>query len=134
MESKQKYKLIFAKPTGVKFLKKILNMLKSFGLNQQLFMSINVVFFVHRTLKILIAGEGFSRFWIGLDDKIQENSWYWIDGKKAIKSETNWNIGEPNDFGDEDCAEVWNNEFQFNDDDCMHEHVALCEIDRSFLL
>ena len=115
-------------------------MLKSFGLNQQLFTHINVVFFVHRTLKSLNAGEGFSHFWIGLvifgSFKKHENNWYWIDGKKAIRNETNWDDGEPNNRGnkEEDCAEVWNEAFKFNDDDCMHEHVALCEIDRCRLL
>ena len=48
--------------------------------------------FVYRILKDLMTGEVFERFWIGLDDdKNHENNWYWIDGKKAIRSETNWN-------------------------------------------
>ena len=97
-------------------------------------MHINVVFFVHRTLKILNAGKGFSRFWIGLDDKKHENNWYWIDGKKAIRNETNWNDGEPNNEGNEDCAEIWNEAFKFNDKNCMHERLALCEIDQCHLL
>ena len=92
--------------------------------------------FVHRTLKHWNIRKGFYKFWIGLvnineeDDKNHENSWYWIDSKKAIKQETNWNNGEPSNSGNnEDCAEVKNEMFKFNDVNCLHERIAFCEID-----
>ena len=94
-----------------------------------------MLFFVHRALKTLNAGEGFRSFWIGLDDKKHENNWYWIDGKKANEHETNWSYNEPNNWkSNEDCAEVYTTTFQFNDENCMHERFALCEIDRGRLL
>ena len=94
-------------------------------------MQINILFLVcFRTLKDLITGKGFVRFWIGLDDKNHENNWYWIDGKKAIKHETNWNANQPdNSLNKEDCAEVFNHKFKFNDLDCTWKFIALCEID-----
>ena len=84
--------------------------------------------FVYRILKDLITGKGFERFWIGLDYKNHENNWYWIDGKKAIRSETNWNDGEPNNLENKNCAEVINKAFKFNNIDCMSKFIALCEI------
>ena len=90
-----------------------------------------------RALKNLI--KVFHKLWIGLvninkeDDKNHKNNWYWIDGKKAINEETNWNKGEPNSPGKENCAEVVNNAFQFNDQECTDKLTALCEIDCSGL-
>ena len=85
--------------------------------------------FVYRILKDLMTSEGFKRFWIGLNDTNHENNWYWIDGKKAIKEETNWNNVEPNNAqNNEDCAEVINNVFKFNDNNCNNKLFALCEI------
>ena len=84
--------------------------------------------FVYRILKDLITHQGFGRFWIGLDDKNHENNWYWIDGKRAIKEKTNWHNGEPNNSGNEDCAEIINKMFKFNDRNCENELFALCEI------
>ena len=83
----------------------------------------------YRTLKDLNTHGDFERFWIGLDYKNHENNWYWIDGKKAIRSETNWNDGEPSDEGNnEGCAEVINKAFKFNDRNCKSKLFALCEV------
>ena len=85
--------------------------------------------FVYRILKDLNIGKVSDRFWIGLDDKNHENNWYWIDGKKAIEEETNWNNGEPNNArNNENCAEVIIRVFKFNDKNCEKELFALCEI------
>ena len=92
-------------------------------------MNIVVFLFVYRILKNLIIRKGFERFCIGLDDKNHENNWYWIDGKKAIKTETNWNDRKPINSGNEDCAKVTNKVFKFNDRQCWSAWIALCEID-----
>ena len=84
--------------------------------------------FVYRLLKDLITYQGFERFWIGLDDKNHENNWCWIDGKTAIEEEINWKNNEPNNSGNEDCVEVINQAFNFNDNKCMSKLFALCEI------
>ena len=73
--------------------------------------------------------KNFYTFWIGLNDKKHENDWYWIDGKKAIKSETNWYNGGNNAGNKEDCAELINTVFEFNDLDCTRKIIAWCEID-----
>ncbi|XP_066289159.1 uncharacterized protein [Branchiostoma lanceolatum] len=43
-------------------------------------------------------------FWIGLVDQHQEGGWEWIDGR-PLASYNAWGPGEPNNSGDEDCAE-----------------------------
>ncbi|XP_035665235.1 macrophage mannose receptor 1-like [Branchiostoma floridae] len=50
-------------------------------------------------------------FWFGLVDQHQEGGWEWIDGT-PLGSYRSWGPGEPNNLGDEDCAEyfpsAWN--------------------------
>ncbi|XP_035300258.1 CD209 antigen-like protein D [Cricetulus griseus] len=51
--------------------------------------------------------------WMGLSDMHNEATWHWVDGSTLSPSfEQYWNKGEPNNVGDEDCAEFskdgWN--------------------------
>ncbi|EDL21959.1 CD209d antigen, isoform CRA_b, partial [Mus musculus] len=51
--------------------------------------------------------------WMGLSDMHNEATWHWVDGSPLSPSFTRyWNRGEPNNVGDEDCAEFsgdgWN--------------------------
>ncbi|XP_028635562.1 CD209 antigen-like protein D isoform X2 [Grammomys surdaster] len=51
--------------------------------------------------------------WMGLSDLHNEATWHWVDGSPLLPSFTQyWNNGEPNNVGDEDCAEFsgdgWN--------------------------
>ncbi|CAL1575262.1 unnamed protein product [Knipowitschia caucasica] len=43
-------------------------------------------------------------YWIGARDE-EEGMWRWLDGRPVVESF--WNIGEPNDVGDEDCAGIF---------------------------
>ena len=45
-----------------------------------------------------------TRWWIGATDKDKEGHFEWVSG--ATWSYTNWNSGEPNNIGDEDCVEL----------------------------
>ncbi|CAH1270774.1 PXDN [Branchiostoma lanceolatum] len=45
-------------------------------------------------------------FWIGLVDQHQEGGWEWIDGR-TLASYNAWGPGEPNNSGNEDCAEFF---------------------------
>ena len=54
--------------------------------------------------------------WFGFHCQYMNQQWEWISGE-AVKY-TNWNRGEPNDFGpNEDCASMittWVRGFQFS--------------------
>ncbi|XP_041098899.1 lectin-like [Polyodon spathula] len=47
------------------------------------------------------ASNGYT--WIGGSDCFKEGSWYWTDGSKWDYN--NWNKGEPNNFGIENCLQ-----------------------------
>ena len=54
-----------------------------------------------------MAGFG-ANFQIGGSDAEQEGQWRWSDGT-AWGAYSNWNAGEPNNDGEEDCAIMWVN-------------------------
>merc|ERR1719500_1052442 len=58
-----------------------------------------------------IGGLSSERIWLGGNDITSEGAWTWSDG--SAWNYNNWNSGEPNDAGGEDCAEktsttTWN--------------------------
>ena len=44
--------------------------------------------------------------WIGLNDINHENHWTWNDGAILTTSESQWKLGQPNNYKDQDCAEI----------------------------
>ncbi len=47
------------------------------------------------------------RFWIGFNDIVSEGKWVWTSGEAVTY--THWNVGEPNNVGNEDWAVMnWN--------------------------
>jgi hypothetical protein len=54
------------------------------------------------------------RTWIGFNDTITEGTFQWVSGE--VSKYTNWNGGEPNDFGgNEDYTEMLGGNGQWND-------------------
>ncbi|XP_017266441.1 CD209 antigen-like protein C isoform X2 [Kryptolebias marmoratus] len=68
-------------------------------------------------------------FWIGLRDTEEEGVWKWIDGMRL--TEGYWNVGEPNNHNNEDCAAVYphSNPFlSWNDAPCNYNLKWICEM------
>lgn len=65
------------------------------------------------------------RFWIGLNDLVEQGVWMWPDGKPLTTA--SWKPGEPNNFGREGCVELFTDTWQWNDLDCSAELPSLCE-------
>ncbi|XP_037360594.1 CD209 antigen-like [Talpa occidentalis] len=68
-----------------------------------------------------------KRTWIGLSDRHTEGSWQWVDGTPVGLSF--WKQGEPNNHGDEDCVELYND--GWNDSLCHLEKAWICEMPSS---
>ncbi|XP_062966063.1 CD209 antigen [Cynocephalus volans] len=64
--------------------------------------------------------------WMGLSDLKHEGTWHWLDGSPLLSSfKKYWNDGEPNNIGDEDCAEFKGN--GWNDVLCNTENFWICK-------
>jgi cysteine-rich repeat protein len=66
-----------------------------------------------------------NSFWIGLNDLDDEGAFVWTSGDPSPFR--NWNGGEPNNQGDEDCALYLRTGGQWNDAQCGSNNRALCE-------
>jgi hypothetical protein len=68
-----------------------------------------------------------DRWWIGLTDVAREGVFFWSNGSGVTY--TNWAPGEPNDAGNEDCAQI--NRFYpddtWNDERCSNRLFFICE-------
>ncbi|XP_052610774.1 CD209 antigen-like protein E [Peromyscus californicus insignis] len=64
-----------------------------------------------------------QRSWIGLSDLRREGSWQWVDGNPLQLSF--WKEGEPNNDGDEDCVELFTDDW--NDNKCTEQNFWVCE-------
>ncbi|CAM9954790.1 unnamed protein product, partial [Heterosigma akashiwo] len=70
---------------------------------------------------------GGTTVWIGLNDESTEGTYVWADGT-SVGGYTNWNTGEPNDYGDsEDCVEMTSSG-GWNDNSCSNTQASVCEI------
>ncbi|KAI5087816.1 CD209 antigen, partial [Silurus meridionalis] len=71
------------------------------------------------------------KMWIGLTDQDQEGQWKWVDNTPLEFGY--WRNSEPNDSGNEDCAELVSNNnntpdlLNWNDVQCTHDLYGLCE-------
>ncbi|CAO2630907.1 CD209 antigen-like protein A [Lemmus lemmus] len=64
--------------------------------------------------------------WMGLIDINKESTWHWVDGSPLTLSFMKyWNKGEPNNLGDEDCAEF--RDEGWNDSKCYNKKFWICK-------
>jgi hypothetical protein len=69
--------------------------------------------------------EGGSAWWMGYNDIAVEGNWQWSHGTSTY---LNWNSGEPNDSGGEDCAvDNYVNSSRWNDLPCGSANYFICE-------
>ena len=69
-----------------------------------------------------------NSYWIGFNDHNSEASFSWIDGSST--SYTNWDSGEPNNSGEEDCTLMWKGNGKWNDDKCSLSKYFICNYKR----
>ena len=67
------------------------------------------------------------KWWIGLNDIAVEGTFVWTDGTPLIY--TNWEPGEPNNAGNEDCGQInrFNPKNTWNDEPCNQALPYVCE-------
>ncbi|XP_003507801.1 CD209 antigen-like protein A [Cricetulus griseus] len=64
--------------------------------------------------------------WMGLIDMNKESTWHWVDGSPLTLSFMKyWNKGEPNNLGEEDCAEFKGD--GWNDSKCDNKNFWICK-------
>ncbi|XP_069835333.1 pulmonary surfactant-associated protein D-like [Dendropsophus ebraccatus] len=62
--------------------------------------------------------------WLGMNDIVTEGSFRYPNGNPIIY--LNWSPGEPNNLGDEDCVEMYDNG-KWNDKSCGDNRLVICE-------
>ena len=70
-------------------------------------------------------------WWIGRNDQAVEGTWVW-DSKETLRFD-NWASGEPNNYNNEDCAEMDSGTGLWNDVTCIARLMFVCERDSSAL-
>ena len=66
-----------------------------------------------------------DRFWIGLNDKNQENRFVYESNAKQAGF-TRWSQGQPDNYNDEDCVEIWHGN-EWNDAKCDSKFPFVCQ-------
>ena len=76
----------------------------------------------------------FFELWIGLNDRLKEDQFVWSDGTPFNRfwSYNNWNYGEPNNSGNEDCVVL--HKLKWNDLSCFRTIFYICERPKGGLL
>jgi len=68
--------------------------------------------------------------WIGMNDTEIEGTFYWDDGSRVDAGWTNWNGGEPNNWGrGEDCVLAYTNG-KWNDIKCSKPLLYMCQVSK----
>ena len=64
--------------------------------------------------------------WLGINDIHTEGNWVWSDGSPA--NFENWQTGEPNNNGDQDCGQMYSG--RWDDDKCQVLKSFICKNER----
>uniref|UniRef100_UPI00398F2B56 CD209 antigen-like protein C n=1 Tax=Pristiophorus japonicus TaxID=55135 RepID=UPI00398F2B56 len=67
-----------------------------------------------------------DELWIGLDDRVEEGKWRWVDGTDYASTVKFWVSGQPDQNGDEDCAMASKTQ-GWHDWPCSSRHSSICE-------
>ncbi|KAL6491149.1 hypothetical protein MHYP_G00014940 [Metynnis hypsauchen] len=76
-----------------------------------------------------------GNFWIGLRQKVQQNTtvWIWSDGSNS--SYRYWDTGKPNNTGSDNCVELQGDSaYKWNDLNCTWPNQFICHIDLPLIL
>jgi hypothetical protein len=65
-----------------------------------------------------------GKWWIGLNDRDTEDSFEWDEGVDVVYEA--WNDGEPNNYNNEDCIEMYSSTGVWNDARCRNEQGFVC--------
>ncbi|KAM5238001.1 CD209 antigen-like protein C [Ctenodactylus gundi] len=72
------------------------------------------------------ASKSKGHTWMGLSDLNKESTWHWVDGSPlSLSFMKYWNPSEPNNVGEEDCAEF--NGDGWNDAKCDINKFWICK-------
>ena len=82
---------------------------------------------VNMDITDLAKTRGISDFWIGINDKSQEGTFvYASDATPIIWN--NWVDGQPDNVGDQDCAQIgWGPDYTWDDEGCGDLFSFVCE-------
>ena len=86
-----------------------------------------IVFKAAKTAGATTALLGGVTVWHGFNDFATEGIWVWENG--SVSGYTNWNAGEPNDQGNEDCGQMYQSGL-WNDEPCSNTFAFICEADQ----
>jgi hypothetical protein len=76
----------------------------------------------------LLAFVNADPIWTGANDMAVEMTWMWITGTSLSATYANWENGEPNDSGTEDCA-YFKSSGEWADVECGNTYSYVCERD-----
>ncbi|XP_052764135.1 perlucin-like protein [Mya arenaria] len=67
-------------------------------------------------------------YWVGGTDLENEGEWVWLESDKPMTGGySNWEPGEPNSSGDEDCTDMRPGHHGWNDEKCWVNLNYVCE-------
>ncbi|KAM4887913.1 CD209 antigen-like protein A [Thomomys bottae] len=75
-------------------------------------------------LQLISKNKGHT--WMGMSDLNTEATWHWVDGSSLLLDFMKyWNPHEPNNLGEEDCAEFDGS--GWNDNNCNNNNFWICK-------